>query len=193
MKKTIPVKQKVMGRPHSGITPLMCFRADPVIRASIVKWAEKQPDRPTLSEAIRRLVELGLKGQDASEASQQARPKVARSGARHKDDRKDYRPFGTAGRTSAAAATPNQGAVRIPRGPRRSAEGEEMSPMVGNPPWAPEEDERLRALALSGASIAEMAKQMKRSAEAVRSRAYRLKIVVAKSRNKGWRLKAKGK
>jgi hypothetical protein len=60
MKKTIPVKQKVMGRPRSGITPLMGFRADPVIRASIVKWAEKQPDMPTLSEAIRRLVELGL-------------------------------------------------------------------------------------------------------------------------------------
>ena len=50
-----------MGRPRSGITPLMGFRADPVIRASIVKWAEKQPDMPTLSEAIRRLVELGLK------------------------------------------------------------------------------------------------------------------------------------
>ena len=57
-----------------------------------------------------------------------------------------------------------------------------MSPMVGTPPWAPEEDECLRALALSGASVAEMAKQMKRSEEAVRSRAYRLKIVVAKSR-----------
>ena len=56
-------------------------------------------------------------------------------------------------------------------------------------PWAPEEDER----ALSGASVAEMAKQMKRSAEAVRSRAYRLKIVVANSRNKRLRLKAKGK
>jgi hypothetical protein len=60
MKKTTPVKQKVMGRPSTGITPLMGFRADPVIRASIVRWAEKQPDMPTLSEAIRRLVELGL-------------------------------------------------------------------------------------------------------------------------------------
>ena len=58
-----------------------------------------------------------------------------------------------------------------------------------SPPWAPEEDER----ALSGASVAEMAKRMKRSEEAVRSRAYRLKIVVAKSRRKGLRLKAKGK
>jgi hypothetical protein len=61
MKKTTPVKQKVMGRPRTGITPLMGFRADPVIRASIVRWAEKQADTPTLSEAIRRLVELGLK------------------------------------------------------------------------------------------------------------------------------------
>jgi hypothetical protein len=40
---------------------MMGFRADPVIRAAIVRWAEKQPDMPSLSEAIRRLVELGLK------------------------------------------------------------------------------------------------------------------------------------
>jgi hypothetical protein len=39
----------------------MGFRADPVIRAAIVRWAEYQPDTPSLSEAIRRLVELGLK------------------------------------------------------------------------------------------------------------------------------------
>ena len=38
----------------------MGFRADPTTRAAIVKWAEAQPDRPSLSEAIRRLVELGL-------------------------------------------------------------------------------------------------------------------------------------
>jgi hypothetical protein len=61
MKRTIPVKQKGIGRPRTGITPLMGFRADPVIRASIVRWAQKQPDAPSLSEAIRRLVELGLK------------------------------------------------------------------------------------------------------------------------------------
>ena len=60
MKKTIPVKQKVTGRPRTGITPLMGFRADPKVRAEIVRWAEKQPDMPSLSEAIRRLVELGL-------------------------------------------------------------------------------------------------------------------------------------
>ena len=38
----------------------MGFRASPVMRASVVRWAENQPDTPTLSEAIRRLVEIGL-------------------------------------------------------------------------------------------------------------------------------------
>jgi hypothetical protein len=40
---------------------MMGFRAEPTLRAAIVKWAENQPDMPTLSEASRRLVELGLK------------------------------------------------------------------------------------------------------------------------------------
>jgi hypothetical protein len=39
---------------------MMGFRAAPTLRASIVKWAENQPDLPTLSEATRRLVEVGL-------------------------------------------------------------------------------------------------------------------------------------
>jgi hypothetical protein len=63
MRKKTRVKQKVMGRPRTGIRPLMGFRADPAIRASIVSWAEKQPDMPTLSEAIRRLVEIALKSE----------------------------------------------------------------------------------------------------------------------------------
>jgi hypothetical protein len=60
MKKSRTVKQKAMGRPRTGITPLMGFRADPAIRAAIVRWAEAQPGGPSLSAAIRRLVELGL-------------------------------------------------------------------------------------------------------------------------------------
>lgn len=60
MKKTISAKQKYPGRPATGITPMVGFRADEKTRAAIVKWAENQPDTPTLSEAIRRLVELGL-------------------------------------------------------------------------------------------------------------------------------------
>jgi hypothetical protein len=61
MKKAISAKQKSAGRPATGITPMMGFRAEPVLRAAIVRWAENQPDMPTLSEATRRLVELGLK------------------------------------------------------------------------------------------------------------------------------------
>jgi hypothetical protein len=60
MKNAIPAKQKSVGRPATGVTPMMGFRAEPVLRAAIVRWAENQPDMPTLSEATRRLVELGL-------------------------------------------------------------------------------------------------------------------------------------
>lgn len=40
--------------------PFMGFRAAPKIRAKIVRWAEDQHDHPSLPEAVRRLVELGL-------------------------------------------------------------------------------------------------------------------------------------
>jgi len=61
MAKSISVKRKKPGRPATGTDPLMGFRASPVMRASVVRWAETQLDKPSLSEAIRRLVELGLK------------------------------------------------------------------------------------------------------------------------------------
>jgi hypothetical protein len=61
MKKARPVKQKVMGRPRTGIRPLIGFRADQATRTAIIRWASDQPDKPTLSEAIRRLVEHALK------------------------------------------------------------------------------------------------------------------------------------
>jgi hypothetical protein len=44
----------------TGKDSLMGFRASPTMRASVVRWAESQSDNPSLSEAIRRLVELGL-------------------------------------------------------------------------------------------------------------------------------------
>ncbi len=61
-----------------------------------------------------------------------------------------------------------------------------MSP-VGSILWTSEEDKRLRTPALSGISVAAMATQMTRSTAAVRNRAARLKIVVAKSRLKAKR------
>jgi hypothetical protein len=48
------------GRPATGVTPMMGLRVSDELRAAIVKWAEYQPDTPKLSEAIRRLVEMGL-------------------------------------------------------------------------------------------------------------------------------------
>ena len=60
LQMSITAKPKRRGRPATGRDPMMGFRAAPVLRASIVKWAESQPDMPTLSEATRRLVELGL-------------------------------------------------------------------------------------------------------------------------------------
>jgi hypothetical protein len=52
---------------------MMGFRVAPVLRASIVKWAENQPDMPTLSEATRRLVELGLTVKTKAPPSQRLR------------------------------------------------------------------------------------------------------------------------
>jgi hypothetical protein len=60
MKKSKNVKHKVIGRPRTGIRPLMGFRADAATRAAIVRWSKNEPDKPSLSEAIRRLVDLGL-------------------------------------------------------------------------------------------------------------------------------------
>ena len=50
-------------------------------------------------------------------------------------------------------------------------------------PWSPEEDFRLRKLALAGLSLAAIAEQLKRSKSAVRVRAEKLKIAIARDRN----------
>jgi hypothetical protein len=50
-------------------------------------------------------------------------------------------------------------------------------------PWSPDDDERLRKLAFSGASMAEIARQMQRTKSAVRTRALKLKIAIAREEN----------
>ena len=81
MSKTAKLKRR--GRPATGRDPMMGFRAAPVLRASIVKWAENQPDIPTLSEATRRLVELGLtvktKGRQSNEGQRRRAREMAGS------------------------------------------------------------------------------------------------------------------
>ena len=60
MKKSIKVEPKRRGRPATGRDPVMGLRMSPNLKGAVVKWAENQPDKPTLSEATRRLVEIGL-------------------------------------------------------------------------------------------------------------------------------------
>jgi Arc/MetJ-type ribon-helix-helix transcriptional regulator len=59
MKKSIPVKPK-RGRPATGKDPFVGVRLPPQLIDEIQKWSG-QHDAASRSEAIRRLVELGLK------------------------------------------------------------------------------------------------------------------------------------
>ena len=52
-----------------------------------------------------------------------------------------------------------------------------------NKAWTSSEEERLLKLALSGASMAEIAQQMQRTKSAVRTRALKLKIAIAREEN----------
>lgn len=61
MAKSINDNQKKRGRPATGIAPMVGVRMTDEFQAEIRKWIRKQSDRPTLAEAIRRLVEKGLK------------------------------------------------------------------------------------------------------------------------------------
>ena len=61
---------------------MMGFRADPVIRAAIVRWAKEQPDTPSLSEAIRRLVELGLTVKTKARPTERARARASELAAK---------------------------------------------------------------------------------------------------------------
>ncbi|RXG96359.1 hypothetical protein EAS62_12265 [Bradyrhizobium zhanjiangense] len=62
MDKSIKVlPKKGRGRPATGRDPVTAIRLSPDLRATVDAWAAKQADTPGRSEAIRRLVELGLK------------------------------------------------------------------------------------------------------------------------------------
>ena len=63
MKKSISVNKKSVGRPKKkgGVHPVSAVRLPPTISGAVDDWASKQEDRPSRSEAIRRLVEIGLK------------------------------------------------------------------------------------------------------------------------------------
>jgi hypothetical protein len=57
-KKVLPKRR---GRPATGKDPLVSARMSSTLTGAIDAWASQQEDEPGRSEAIRRLVELGLK------------------------------------------------------------------------------------------------------------------------------------
>jgi hypothetical protein len=61
MKKSIPVNKKSRGRPkkQGGVDPVSAVRLPAAVTAQVDAWGEKR--ELNRSEAIRRLVELGLK------------------------------------------------------------------------------------------------------------------------------------
>ena len=63
MRKLISVNKKAVGRPKKkgGVYPVSVVRLAPSTSAAVDAWAASQPDDPTRSEAIRRLVEIGLR------------------------------------------------------------------------------------------------------------------------------------
>jgi hypothetical protein len=56
------VLQKKRGRPATGQDPHISLRLPVETIAAADAWAARQPDKPTRSEALRRLIDLGLTG-----------------------------------------------------------------------------------------------------------------------------------
>jgi hypothetical protein len=60
VKESIAVTPKKRGRPATGQDPVLTVRLPPDTRLAIENWARQQKDKPSRSEAIRRLIEAGL-------------------------------------------------------------------------------------------------------------------------------------
>ncbi len=48
------------GRPATGRNPMAGVRLSPEKRREVEEWAAQQGDKPSFSEAVRRLIDLGL-------------------------------------------------------------------------------------------------------------------------------------
>src|SRR5262249_37156642 len=60
MAKSIHVIHKKRGRPATGHDPVLTLRLSPSMRIAVENWAKLQKDKPSRSEAIRRLIEIAL-------------------------------------------------------------------------------------------------------------------------------------
>jgi len=55
------VAQKKRGRPATGHDPHISLRLPEEMIAAADAWAAQQPDKPSRSEALRRLIDIGMK------------------------------------------------------------------------------------------------------------------------------------
>ena len=54
-------EKRPRGRPRTGIGPVVSLRLYPDMEAAVAAWIDRRPDpKPSRSEAIRRLIEMGL-------------------------------------------------------------------------------------------------------------------------------------
>jgi hypothetical protein len=67
IQKVIPKKK--MGRPATGRDPIRTFRLSDEKVAEIDAWAARQPDNPSRSEALRRLIDLGIEASSSRGSS----------------------------------------------------------------------------------------------------------------------------
>jgi hypothetical protein len=58
-RKNVP--QKKIGRPATGQDPHISLRLPVEMIAAADTWAAQQPDKPSRSKALRRLIDLGIK------------------------------------------------------------------------------------------------------------------------------------
>jgi len=80
MAKSISVKRKKRGRPATGTEPLYGIRVSDVLMREIMRWARS--NGMTRSEAIRRLVEMGLKASVSTDQTSQIKASESASKAR---------------------------------------------------------------------------------------------------------------
>ena len=62
------------------------FRPSPLLRAAIVKWAERQGERLTLSQAVSQLVESGLQAKEAGRSGHRQGRRARRMAGETIDD-----------------------------------------------------------------------------------------------------------
>jgi hypothetical protein len=77
MKRSKAKRAKKAVRRPTGRAQTTAVRTSPQLRATIDGWALRQPDKPSRSEAIRRLVEVGLGSQLKESRSTRAAAKAS--------------------------------------------------------------------------------------------------------------------